>query len=52
MLKKVLVWGLIAFVIFFIAFKPGAAAAVLGVIGQAAIDIFKGVGDFFGGLAP
>lgn len=50
MLKKVLVWGGIAFLVFFVAFRPGAAADVVGVSGQTAIDIFTAVGEFFNSL--
>ena len=51
MLKKVLIWGGIAFLVFFVAFRPGAAAHVVGEIGSTAVDIFQGVGDFFRSLA-
>lgn len=50
MLKKVLVLGGIAFVVFFVAFRPGAAADLVGTLGQTAIDIFEGVGGFFSSL--
>lgn len=50
MLRKVLVWGAIAFVIFFVAFRPSAAADVIRTLGEVTGDIFEGVGDFFGGL--
>lgn len=50
MLKKVLTWGGIAFVVFFVAFRPGAAMDVLATVGQTAIDIFAAVGRFFGSL--
>jgi len=46
MLKKVVIWGGIAFVMFFAAFRPGAVKA----LGQTAIDILEGVGGFFSGL--
>lgn len=51
MVKKVIVWGGIAFVVFFVAFKPSAAADVIGLLGDTAGDIFRGVGEFFGSLA-
>lgn len=50
MLKKMLVWGGIAFLVFFVAFRPGAAKAVVFEIGHTAGDIFQGVGEFFGSL--
>jgi hypothetical protein len=50
MLKKVLVWGVIAFLVFFVAFRPGAAADVVKTLGSTCVDIFQGVGDFFSSL--
>lgn len=50
MLKKWLVWGGIAFLVFFVAFRPGVAADVIRMLGQTAVDIFEGVGDFFRSL--
>jgi hypothetical protein len=50
MLKKVLTWGGIAFLVFFVAFKPGSAAEVVKTLGSTAVDIFQGVGDFFSSL--
>lgn len=50
MMKKVLTWAGIAFVIFFIAFRPGAAADVVKTLGGTAVDILQGVGDFFSSL--
>ena len=50
MTKKVMVWGAIAFTIFFVAFRPGAAADVVATLGQAAVDILEGIGDFFRSL--
>lgn len=50
MLKKVIVWGGIAFLVFFVAFRPGAAADAVGMLGQTAIDIFTAVGEFFASL--
>jgi hypothetical protein len=48
--KKILTWAGIAFVIFFVAFRPGAAADVVKTLGNTAIDIFHGLGDFFSSL--
>lgn len=50
MLKKIIFWGGIAFAVFFVAFRPGAAADVIGTLGSIASDIFRGVGEFFGSL--
>jgi hypothetical protein len=50
MLKKLLVWGGIAFVVFFVAFRPGAAKDVVVGLGNTVVDIFTGVGSFFGSL--
>lgn len=51
MLKKIFVWGGIAFVVFFVAFRPGAAADVLSTLGGVFVDIFTGIGGFFRRLA-
>lgn len=50
MLKKIIVWGGIAFVVFFAAFRPRAAGDVVKQLGTVATDIFRGIGDFFDGL--
>ena len=50
MLKKWVVWGGIAFIVFFVAFRPGAAADVVKTLGQTAVDIFTAVGQFFASL--
>lgn len=51
MVKKVLTWGGIAFLIFFVAYSPGDAADVVKSIGGLLVDIATGFGDFFGDLA-
>lgn len=51
MLKKVIVWGAIAFLVFFVAFRPGAALHVVRALGSTAGEIFQGFGDLFGVLA-
>jgi len=48
--KKYLTWILIAFVIFFIAYRPSAAANLVKSIGSVLLDMANGVGDFFNGL--
>lgn len=50
MLKKVITWGGIAFIVFFAAFRPGAAGDIVKQLSTVATDIFRGVGEFFGGL--
>lgn len=50
MLKKWLVWAGIAFLVFFVAFRPSAAADVVATLGSTAIEIFENVGKFFGSL--
>ena len=50
MLKKIATWGGIAFLIFFVAFRPNAAADVVKTLGNTLVDIGSGVGDFFSSL--
>jgi hypothetical protein len=50
MVKKVLTWAGIAFLVFFIAFRPNSAADVFKSLGQAIVDIAQGFGDFFTNL--
>jgi hypothetical protein len=50
MLKKVTVWGLIGFLVFFVAFRPGAAVAAIAAVGDVCISVFEGVGLFFSDL--
>ena len=50
MLKKIVVWGGVAFIVFFVAFRPDAAADIITGLGDMAVDIFTGVGKFFGSL--
>jgi hypothetical protein len=50
MLKKVLAWLGVAFLIFFIAFRPASAAEVFRSIGSGLMDIATGFGDFFTNL--
>ncbi|GAA0740381.1 hypothetical protein GCM10010399_46450 [Dactylosporangium fulvum] len=50
MLKKVLTWGGIAFLIFFVAYRPQSAAEVFKSIGGGIMDIASGFGDFFSSL--
>ncbi|MFS8480260.1 MAG: hypothetical protein FWJ93_15115 [Micromonosporaceae bacterium] len=50
MVKKLLIWGLVVFVIFFIAYRPDAAANVFRSLGAVVVDIAQGMGDFFTSL--
>jgi hypothetical protein len=50
MIKKVLTWLGIAFLIFFIAFNPNSAASVFESLGGTIADIARGFGTFFTNL--
>jgi hypothetical protein len=50
MVKKVLTWGGIAFLVFFIAYRPQSAAQVFRTLGGGIVDIATGIGDFFANL--
>lgn len=50
MVKKILTWGFVAFLIFFIAYRPESAAAVARSLGGGLVDIASGVGNFFSSL--
>ena len=50
MVKKILTWGGIAFLIFFIAFRPDESAEVFKSLGGGIMDIATGFGDFFTNL--
>lgn len=50
MVKKVLTWLGIAFLIFFIAFRPNSAAEVFKSLGGGLMDVASGFGDFFSSL--
>jgi hypothetical protein len=49
-MKKVLTWCLIAFLIFFIAYRPANAAQVFRSLGDGVVGIAQGFGDFFSNL--
>jgi hypothetical protein len=44
--KKILRWGGLAFLIFFIAYRPQSAANVVTTLGGSLLDIARGFGDF------
>lgn len=50
MLKKILTWGLVAFLVFFIVSRPASAANVVKSLANGLGDIGTGVGDFFSNL--
>jgi predicted membrane protein len=50
MLKKLLTWAVVAFMIFFVAFRPDSAAEVVKSLGAGVMDIAQGFGDFFTSL--
>ncbi len=50
MLKKILGWGFIAFLVFFVAFRPTDAARVVKELGRTLIAVGHGIGDFFSAL--
>ena len=50
MVKKVLTWGGIAFLIFFVAYRPGPAANVFRTIGSSIGDVASGFSTFFSNL--
>jgi hypothetical protein len=50
MVKKFLTWALIAFLIFFVAYRPVNAAAVFKSLGDGVVGIAQGFGDFFSNL--
>lgn len=50
MLRKYLTWAAIAFLVFFVAFKPSSAAEVVRTLGNTTVDILSAFGRFFAGL--
>ena len=48
--KKILTWGLIAFLVFFIAYRPASAANVFKALGSGLYDVATGIGAFFTNL--
>ncbi|HEX7744578.1 MAG TPA: hypothetical protein VF462_04875 [Micromonosporaceae bacterium] len=47
LIRKLFFWGFVAFLIFFMAFRPEAAANMFRGIGSALMAIMQGFGDFF-----
>jgi len=50
MLKKFLTWGSVAFLVFFVAMRPGPAASVFRTIGSSIGDVASGFSAFFSNL--
>ena len=50
MVKKVLTCCFVAFLVFFVAYRPENAAAVFKSLGSGVVDIAQGFGDFFSSL--
>jgi hypothetical protein len=48
--KKVLLWGSVAFLIYFVAFRPEGAARMCRAIGAGLMAMAQGIGDFLTGL--
>ena len=48
--KKILTWGAIAFIVFFIAYRPTSAASVFKSLGSGLVDVANGIGAFFTNL--
>jgi hypothetical protein len=48
--KKILTWGAIAFIVFFIAYRPTSAAQVFRSLGSGLYDVATGIGNFFSNL--
>ena len=51
MLKKVLKWGAIALLVFFVVTQPGDAAGVVRSLGNGMVNIASGVSAFVTNLA-
>jgi hypothetical protein len=50
MVKKVVTWGLVAFLIFLVVSKPANAAIVFKQLGNGVLDIGEGLSQFFTNL--
>ena len=49
-MKKILTWGAVAFLIFFVAYRPQAAAGVFKSIGSSIADVGSGMVEFVSNL--
>lgn len=50
MVKKIFMWLVVAFIIFFIGFQPKEAAEVAKTVGGFLLSVLQGFGDFFSRL--
>ncbi|WP_460539556.1 hypothetical protein [Glycomyces halotolerans] len=50
MIKKILTWGGLAFLVFFIAYRPDDAGSVVSTIANAIGDVGSGFAAFLTGL--
>jgi hypothetical protein len=50
LVKKILTWGVVIFLIFFMAFRPEAAADMFRSVGAVLMALTQGLGDFFSRL--
>jgi hypothetical protein len=50
MVKKVLTWGGLAFLFFYLAYQPKAAAQVFKSLGGSVIQVATGLGSFLSSL--
>ena len=50
MIKKILTWGGLAFLVFFIAYRPNEASGIVGQIASSIGDVAQGFGDFVAGV--
>ncbi|MGN9776032.1 hypothetical protein ACTMS0_09680 [Micromonospora sp. H33] len=50
LIKKLLFWTFIAFLIYYMAFRPEGAAEMFKAIGAALVAMFQGFGDFLTGI--
>jgi preprotein translocase subunit SecG len=46
MLKKVLTWALVIFVVYFVVTRPGSAAGLVKSAGNGLVALGRGFGDF------
>jgi hypothetical protein len=51
MVKKILIWAGVAFLILFIAYQPSDAAEVFRTVGRGMVSMAQGFGDFIANLA-
>lgn len=47
MVRKLLTWGGLAFVLFLIASNPGVAGSIFQSIGEGIMDVAQGLGELF-----